>query len=69
MVNISLWYIMVGFYMYTKFAEKPQNAINLTILSYSLYTSIFYPLFLVTHLNALQNKLIKLKKSTVQMKL
>ena len=52
---------MVGF-INTKFAEKPQNDIKLTILSYPLYTSIFYTLVLVIHLNALQNQLIKFKK-------
>ena len=44
---------MVGF-INTKFAEKPQNDIKLTIL--------LYPLVLGIHLNALQNQLIKFKK-------
>ena len=51
----SLWNILVGFY-------KHKIGRRLTILSYSLYKSIFYPLVLVIHLNALQKPAYKINK-------
>ena len=56
------YYGRVLTFINTKFAEKPQNYIKLTVLSYSSYTFIFYPLVIVIHLNALRNQLIKLKR-------
>ena len=50
--------ILVYGFKNKKIAEKPQNDIKLTILSYSLYTSIFYPFVLEINHKALQNQLI-----------
>ena len=53
---------MVGFYKHKICRIATKMTYNQLLCSYSLYTSIFYPLVPVTYLNASQNQLLRINR-------